>query len=215
VPGSALYFALVLVLAEIARRGLGIAPDVTRKGALAALAVWALFSVSQLSHPRSVSAAFLGLAVALYLSFRFEILSAIEDEGPTPGSVLAPLSLSLLLALLGTGSPHIAGASAIAMVGDGAAALVGRRRGTRKYQIFGHARTMEGTLTLFLVASAAMAPVLGLLGGFDWHQAVAFALIAGTVAASVETISVYGSDNATVPFSVAATLLLLTGATRQ
>jgi dolichol kinase len=69
---------------------------------------------------------------------------------------------------------------------------------------------MEGTLTFFLVASASMAPVLGLLGGLDWHQAVAFALIAGTVAASVETISVYGSDNATVPFSVAATLLLLT-----
>jgi dolichol kinase len=72
---------------------------------------------------------------------------------------------------------------------------------------------MEGTLTLFLVASASMAPVLRLVGGLDWHQAVAFALIAGTVAASVETISVYGSDNATVPFSVAATLLLLTAAT--
>ncbi|MGH9388777.1 MAG: hypothetical protein ACRD1Z_04120, partial [Vicinamibacteria bacterium] len=84
-----------------------------------------------------------------------------------------------------------------------------------RYHLFGHSRTMEGTLTLFLVASASMAPVLGLLGGLDWHQAVAFALIAGTVAASVETISVHGSDNATVPFSVAATLLLLTGATGQ
>ena len=205
-----LYFAFVLILGEIARRRMGIAPDVTRKGVLAALAVWALAAV-----PDAPSAwpAFLGLAGALYLSFRFEILAAIEDEGPTLGSVLTPLSLGLLLAFVGTDSPHVAGASALAMVGDGAAALVGRRRGTRKYHLFGHSRTMEGTLTLFLVASASMAPVLGLLGGLDWHQAVAFALIAATVAASVETISVHGSDNATVPLSVAATLLLLTRAT--
>jgi len=208
-----LYFAPVLILGEVARRRIGIAPDITRKGVLSALAVWALLTVWQFPGTRSASSAFLGLAAVLYLSFRFEILAAIEDEGPTPGSVLAPLSLGLLLALLGTDSPHIAGASALAMVGDGAAALVGRRRGTRKYHLFGHPRTMEGTLTLFLVASASMAPVLGLLGGLDWHQAVAFALIAGTVAAAVETISVHGSDNATVPFSVAATLLLLTGAT--
>jgi phytol kinase len=208
-----LYFALLLALGEVARRRIGIAPDITRKGVLASLAVWALLTVSRLPDARNASAAFLGLAGALYLSFRFEILKAIEDEGPTLGSVLAPLSLGLLLAFLGSDSPHIAGAAAIAMVGDGAAALVGRRRGTRKYHLFGHSRTMEGTLTLFLVASASMAPVLGLLGGLDWHQAVAFALIAGTVAASGETISVHGSDNATVPFSVAATLVLLTGAT--
>jgi len=213
VTGSALYFAVVLALAEIARRKVGIAPDITRKGVLAALAVWALLAVSLLADPGSASAALLGLAGVLYLSFRFEILEAIESEGPTLGSVLAPLSLALLLALLGTDSPHIAGAASLAMVGDGAASLVGRRRGTRKYHLFGHSRTMEGTLTLFLVASASMAPVLGLLGGLDWHQAVAFALIAGTVAASVETISVYGSDNATVPLSVAATLILLTAAT--
>ena len=211
-PESLLYFALVVALGEIARRRIGIPPDITRKGVLAALAVWALATVSQ-SPERSASTAFLVLAGALYLSFRFEILAAIEDEGPTLGSVLAPLSLGLLLALLGTGSPHIAGAAALAMVGDGAAALVGRRRGTRKYHLFGHSRTMEGTLALFLVASASMAPVLGLLGGLDWHQAVAFALIAGTVAAAVETISIHGSDNATVPLSVAATLLLLTRAT--
>jgi phytol kinase len=213
VPAASLYFALVLVLGEIARRQMGVPPDVTRKGVLAALGAWTLPAVSLLPDPKSAAVAFLGLAAVLYLSFRFEILAAIEDEGPTLGSVLAPLSLCLLLALLGSGSPHIVAASALAMVGDGAAALVGRRLGTRKYHLFGHSRTMEGTLTLFLVASASMAPVLGLLGRLDWHQAVAFALIAGTIAASVETISVHGSDNASVPLSVAATLAVLTGAT--
>ncbi len=203
-----LYWVAVVALAELARRRLEVAPDVTRKAVLALTSLGALGAVSR----PSLAGPFLIFGGALYLSFRLEILASIEDEGPTLGSVLAPLSLALLIGVLGSSSPHIAGAAAVAMVGDGAAALVGRRRGSRRYHLFGHPRTMEGTLTLFLVASALMAPVLRLLGGLDWHQAVAFALIAGTVAASVETISVHGTDNATVPFSVAATLLLLTGA---
>jgi dolichol kinase len=203
-----LYLAGAIALAELARRRLGVAPDLTRKSVLAAVAIGALAAASRSGVPQ----AFLIAAGALYLSFRFELLASVEDEGPTPGSVLAPLTLALLLAVLGPSSPHIAGAAALALLGDGAAALVGRRRGTRRYYVLGHSRTMEGTLAFFLVASAAMAPVLRVLGGLDWHQAVAFALIAGTVAASVETISVDGTDNATVPLAVAATLSLLTRA---
>jgi dolichol kinase len=202
-----LYLAAAIALAELARRELAVAPDVTRKAVLAAVALVALVGVSKPGVP----AAFLVAAGALYLSFRFELLASVEDEGPTPGSVLAPFTLALLLAALGPSSPQIAGAAAVAMLGDGAGALVGRRRGTRRYHVLGHSRTMEGTLAFFLVASAAIAPVLRVLGGHDWHQAVAFALIAGTVAASVETISIHGTDNATVPLSVAATLSLLTG----
>jgi phytol kinase len=213
VRDSILYFALVLVLGEIARRRLRIPPDVTRKAVLAALAVWAAAAASRPESSHGVSAAFFGLAGALYLSFRFEIIAAIEDEGPTLGSVLAPLSLALLLAVLGGRSPHIAAASALSIVGDSAAGLLGRRHGTRKYHVLGHARTMEGTLTLFLVSGLAMAPALGVLGGADWHQSIAFALIAATVGASAETVSPHGTDNATVPLSVAVTLLLLTSAT--
>ncbi|MGH9391326.1 MAG: hypothetical protein ACRD1Z_17100, partial [Vicinamibacteria bacterium] len=65
--GSVLYFALVLALGEIARRWIGIAPDITRKGVLAALAIWALAAVSRFPD-RNASTAFLGLAGALYLS---------------------------------------------------------------------------------------------------------------------------------------------------
>lgn len=208
---SGLYFALILAFGEIARRFVGIPSDLTRKGVLTSVALWSVPAL--LLADTGTAAAYLGLAAALYLSFRFEILKAIEDEGASPGSVLAPLSLALLLSSIGARSPGIAAASSLSLAGDAAAALVGRRLGTRRFHVFGHSRTMEGTLALFLVASASMAPVLGILGGLDWHQAVAFALIAGTVAASVETISVYGSDNLTVPLSVAATLLLLTGAT--
>ena len=85
----------------------------------------------------------------------------------------------------------------------------------RRFHILGQARSMEGTLTLFLVASATMAPALAKLGGLGWHPATAFALIAGTVAAAVEAVSPDGSDNATVPLSVLLTLSFLTEASAQ
>jgi phytol kinase len=214
-PRYILFFALVLALGEIARRRVRLPPDLTRKGVLGAIALGAVAAIARSSEPRAVSMAFFILAFVLYLSFRFEILAAIEDEGPTPGSVLAPLSLALLLSLVASEEPHLAAASALAMVGDWAAALIGRRRATRRFHLLGHPRSMEGTLTLFLVASAAMTPALAKLGGLDWHPAAAFALIAGTVAASVETLSPHGSDNATVPFSVLLTLALLTEASGQ
>ena len=83
---------------------------------------------------------------------------------------------------------------------------------TRKYRVLGHNRSMEGTLALFLVASASIACVLIFIAGLDLHQALAFSLISGTIAASVETASPYGSDNLTVPIVTAATLFSLINA---
>jgi dolichol kinase len=68
---------------------------------------------------------------------------------------------------------------------------------------------MEGTLAMFFAASAAMTPVLALLGGMDWHPALALAMIGATVAAGVESVSPYGSDGFTVPLATAFTLCLL------
>lgn len=204
---SLLCFGLVLGVLEIARRWFRVPPDVTRKGVFVALALWAAAGVP------GAPAALFALTGALYLSFRFEVLAAIEDEGPTLGSILAPLSLGAVLAIWGTRAPHVAAASALSLLGDAAAGLYGRRNGTRKYRVLGHPRTMEGTLAFFLVGGLSMAPALAIRGGLDWHQSVAFALIAATVGASAEAVSLHGTDNATVPLSVAVALSFLTAAT--
>lgn len=212
---SGVYFALVFALGEILRRGLRLPPDVTRKAVLGLLSCWSIPAAYLFADSREAAVPFLFLAIVLYLSFRFDLLAAVEEDGAGLGSVLAPVSAALLFRLLGDGTARVALAVAgvLAMaVGDGAAALVGRRLGSRKYRVLGHARTMEGTLALFVGASIACAPVLALMGGLEWHPAIAFSLIAGTVAASVETISPYGTDNFTVPMGVAGTLLLLVGA---
>lgn len=158
----------------------------------------------------------LTLMVLSYLSYRFQLLEAIETtEHTTLGAVLFPLSFALLLGLLWRpGSEDDRGYIALAGImaatwGDVMAAIIGRRFGTRRFHFFGQPRTMEGVLAMFLSSSATIAPVLALSGGMDWHRALAFALIAGTVAASVEAVSAYGSDNLSVPLATAGTLHLL------
>ena len=153
---------------------------------------------------------FLLLAGIMYLSFRFEIFEAVEDDGASLGSVLLPLACATLLLWFWGDRVYVAVAGIFAAsFGDTTAALVGRRMGTRKYRTLGQERSMEGTLALFLVSALTMAPVLAILGGLGWHQAIAFALISATVAASVETVSVYGTDNFTVPIATAATVATL------
>ena len=204
-------FAVLMLVLEWFRRGLGVAADVTRKLFHMGVGLWALVVASWFDGD-GVRAAipFLVLAGVMYLSFRFEIFEAVEDDGASLGSVLLPLSCALLLLWFWGDRVYLAVAGIFAAsFGDTTAALVGRRLGTRKYLTLGHPRSMEGTLSLFLASGLTMAPVLAVLGGLDSHQAIAFALIGGTVAASVETVSVYGTDNLTVPVATAATIATL------
>lgn len=200
-------FAVLLLVLEGLRRGLGVGADITRKLFFAGVAAWALVTTTRLD---ASATPFWVLTGVMFLSFRFELFDAVEDDGASLGSVLLPLSCAILLSWFAGDRSYIAVAGIFAAsFGDSAAALVGRRMGTRRYHTFGHARTMEGTLSLFLVSGLAMAPVLAVQGGLDPHQAVAFALIAATAAASVETVSVYGTDNVTVPIAAAATVATL------
>jgi phytol kinase len=213
-----LYLAVVLAAAETARRLYRMRPALTRKAAHAALSLWCIPTVLFIEDFGAGLALPLSLLAISWISFRTGWLRSIEDAGHTIGNVLFAVSYVVLLALLWAPHAHaphsdrgyLAVAAILSMgLGDSAAAIAGRRFGTRRLKILAHARTMEGMLAMFLVSGAAMAPVLAQIGGHDSHQAVAFSLIAATVAASVEPVSPYGTDNLSVPFSVALTLYVL------
>jgi phytol kinase len=203
-------FAAWLLVLEWLRRGLGVPADVTRKLFHMGVGLAALAAALWFDDGVHAAMPFLVLAGIMYLSFRFEIFEAVEDDGASLGSVLLPLACALLLLWFWGDRVYVAVAGIFAAsFGDTTAALVGRRMGTRKYRTLGHPRSMEGTLSLFLASGLTMAPVLAILGGLGSHQAIAFALISATVAASVETVSVYGTDNLTVPIATAATVATL------
>jgi phytol kinase len=211
------YFLGLLFAAEATHRLIGGRAFFTRKAVLIGIAVWSLATVRIFDSWQWSILPPLTLAVLNYFSYRYQIMSSIEDtERVNLGAAFLPLSFGLLFAWLWRPGcledlGYIAVASLMAWAaGDTLAAIIGRRFGTRRYRFFGHRRTMEGTLALFLASSAAGVPILVTMGGMDWHQAVAFALIAGTLAALVEIVSLYGSDNLSVPLITAATLYLLT-----
>jgi len=207
---SALVAYVVLLAAlEGARRVAHVTEDVTRKLYLAGIATWSVWAV-QAGQSDSAATVYLWVAALAYLSFRFGWLHAIEDDGPSLGSVFLPLSGALLFTWFRSESAYIAAAGMLACgFGDSAAALVGRRTGTRKYRMTSSTRSMEGTLAMFLAGGLVLTPVLAVVGGLGWHQAMAFALITSTVAASIEAVSVYSTDNLTVPIATAATLATL------
>ena len=126
-----------------------------------------------------------------------------------------PISFATLLAVFfRPGAPNdeafvaVAGILTMAL-GDAAAAIFGKRYGTRRYTILGHSRTMEGSMAMFLVTGVAVAVVLNTMAGFSWHPAVAFGLVTGTAAAGIEAVCPFGSDNLFVPLGTAAVLWAL------
>lgn len=198
-------FVALLGSAEMLRRRLRVAPDVTRALVQAGVAASVV-----ITGPRPGAGPCWLLAFVLYLSFRFELLAAVEDDGPNLGPTLWPVACALLLTWFPDERSFIAVTAILgAGIGDPLAGVVGRRLGTRRFRTFGSRRSMEGTFTLFTAAGATMAPALVVFGELGWHQAVAFSLIAATVAASVEAISLRGTDNVTVPLATAATLRAL------
>jgi phytol kinase len=205
-----------LLAAELGRGLLGTSRLFGRKLVIVGIGTWSTAAVRVFTSWQWGIMPLLTMTALYYASYRYDLFQAVEDdERVNLGLVFFPLSVALLLGWLWRpGSPNDAGYIAVAgsmatTWGDTAAAVVGRHFGTRRYRFSGHPRSMEGTLALFLVASAAVAPVMAIFGGMDWHQSVAFALIAGTIAACVEIVSVYGSDNLTVPCAVALTLYAL------
>ncbi len=211
-------YLLGLVLAAVAaHRYLGVKSLFTRKLVIVGTGMWSIAAVRLFSSWEWAIVPPLTLALLFYLSYRYDLVEAIEDsERVNMGLVFFPVAIALLLGLFWRpGSPQDAGYVGVAALmaatwGDTAAALIGRRYGTRRYRMLGHRRTMEGTLALFFVSGVAMAPVLAVMGAIDWHQSVAFALIAATVVSLIEIVSFYGSDNLTIPLAAALTLSLLT-----
>ena len=160
------YFTILATAIELFRRRFRLAPDLSRKSLHVGIGLWSIPTIYAFSDARWAVLPYLLWGAFAYVSYRFDLLRALEDEGPSLGSVFFPLSVALLLGFFWGQLVHVAIAGIMAMtLGDTTAALVGQRAGTRKYRVLGHARSMEGTLALFLVASTSIACTLIFVAG--------------------------------------------------
>lgn len=84
---------------------------------------------------------------------------------------------------------------------DAAAALFGKRFGTVHYRIFEGKKSLEGTITFFVVALLCICVPLALLDGHFSGNLLLAAFLVSAVLALAEAVSWGGMDNLTVPLT--------------
>ena len=159
----------------------------------------------------AVSISLLFSLVAL-LSYRVKILQSLNGVARhSYGTFFYAASIAALFALFWRPGLHAYAAIGVLVMtwGDALAALIGRRWGRRKYVVAGITKSWEGSLTMWLVSSTAIAAVfstssLWLQGEpLGWGLVAIGAIALGALSAILEMLSWRGLDNITVPLASA------------
>lgn len=221
---SYLYAFGLLGLAEAIRKWRGYSQAFTRKLVHIGAGMW-VWGTLTLFDTWQVGLIPFGTFIILnYVFYRFTIFKAMDTADSTPGTVYFAFSITLLYALFWrtdgqTDWAAVATGGAMTMTwGDALASIVGGRWGRRGYTVWGHRRTWEGSLTMFLTSLGAVLLTLLLLPGSSLSPtaqplqagtALFYATLTAIVATLAEGVSPAGTDNLSVPLLSAAALYLL------
>lgn len=86
---------------------------------------------------------------------------------------------------------------------DGAAAIIGKRFKSHTYKVFGHKKSVAGTLAFFTVAVVVVLAVLvAIPESVPTRQFLLAVIGVPLLTALTENVSPYGSDNFTIPLVV-------------
>lgn len=196
-----IYIGSLLLIAEILNRLHKTDTELTRKivhigtGNVILLAWW--FNITADVILLAVVTAS-GVAIA---SYYFPILPSVNSVGRhSLGTLFYALSIGILTALFWQeGEKQFTVIGILTMsYGDGMAALIGQRWGKHKYQFWGNKKSWEGSLTMTLVSVLVVIFTLGIVTTIQ-AKSLIIALLIGIFATILETVSLIGIDNLTVP----------------
>lgn len=208
---SYIYVFSIIGLSEGLRKWRGYSVDFTRKFIHIGVGMWAFGTVLLFENKLFAIIPPLSFILINYISYRRETFKAMETgESGQLGTVYFPIAFSAAIWIFWD-YPHVLVASLMPMTwGDAFAAVIGQRYGRREYSVFGSTRTLEGSLTMFLVSW--IATVIPLLMFSIEQISTGSVLLVGAITAlgatAAESVSPHGIDNLTVP-AVSALLLTL------
>lgn len=198
-----LYVFAILGAAEALRRRLDYGPDFTRKLVHISVGMWVFPSLYWFTSPGWAIIPPLSFVIINYLSYRFDLFKAMESDKSSLGTVYFPISLAILI-LAYWDRGYVVAAGMMAMTwGDALAAIIGRRWGRHRYRLAGATKSLEGTATMFAASAAAILLTLLATSPLPAGIAAGYALGLGLLAAVVEAVSPWGTDNLTVPLLTA------------
>lgn len=208
---SYIYVFSIIGISEGLRKWRGYSVDFTRKFVHIGVGMWAFGTVLLFENKVFAIIPPLSFVLINYISYRRETFKAMETgERGQLGTVYFPIAFSAAIWIFWD-NPVILVACLMPMTwGDAFAAVIGQRYGQREYSVFGSTRTLEGSLTMFLVSLIATAiPLLMFsMGGITTGEALLVSAITALGATAAEAVSPHGTDNLTVP-AVSALLLAL------
>ncbi len=208
--GLVLVYGYVILLLVISEKVLKKYPNFSRK--FLHIMVGNVLFILPLFTSRWVMA-FLAAAPFIILTFLMSPSSPLKfkDRISTSGHGLGLVYYSIswtVLALVFFDQPWIIAVGIAAMsYGDGMAALIGKQYGKIKYNISGDEKSLEGSLTMFLVLMAALWIVLVYYGV---PVSITVIAIVALVATIFEAVTPKGLDNLTACFSAVISYILLT-----
>ena len=208
---SYIYVFSIIGISEGLRKWRGYSVDFTRKFVHIGVGMWAFGTVLLFENKVFAIIPPLSFVLINYISYRRDTFKAMETgERGQLGTVYFPIAFSAAIWIFWD-NPVILVACLMPMTwGDAFAAVIGQRYGRREYSVFGSTRTLEGSLTMFLVSLIATAiPLLMFsMGRITLGEALLVSAITALGATAAEAVSPHGTDNLTVP-AVSALLLAL------
>ena len=206
-----IYVAIIFVVAELV---LKTRPEVSRKF-LHIMVGNMIFAMPFFSDPW-VMVWFLTLPITIALFFLTEyspitIKNSVTESGHALGLFFYALIWTILVAVFAIIAPAndpkfyiwIVALAIVPMVyGDGFAALIGQKFGKLKYTVFGGQKSVEGSLTMFVITtvmSVFVWMVFASIGCTMPEFNIVYIIVISAVATVCEALSYGGIDNLTVP----------------
>lgn len=201
-----IWLGLILLIAEGLNRFFALKGEFSRKivhigtGNVILLAWW-------LNIPAwiGISAGIISAIIAL-ISYKIPILPSVNSVGrKSLGTFFYAVSIAVLIAgFWSIQQPAYAAIGILVMAwGDGMAAVMGQQFGKHIYQVWGMKKSWEGSLTMALVSFTVISLILLVVQGNIWQTWIIAFMVAITSTA-LESFSILGLDNLTVPLSSAA-----------
>ncbi|NIM93861.1 MAG: phosphatidate cytidylyltransferase [Anaerolineales bacterium] len=209
---SYVYVFAMIGIAEALRKWRGYSTEFTRKFIHIGVGMWAYGTVLLFENRTFAVIPPLTFIVINAISYRRGTFQAMETgEKGRLGTIYFPISFSVAVWLLWD-HPHVLVASLMPMTwGDALASVIGQRYGRRFYSILGSARSLEGSITMFLSSWIATLIPLILLSPepLSVENAVLVSCVTAVAAAIIEGVSPWGIDNLTVPAVSALALAIM------
>jgi dolichol kinase len=197
----AVYIFTLIGLAEWLRHRKGYGNFFTRKVIHIGVGLLIWIVPFLFSSPWPFILACFAFAILTFLDWRFGFFQAMASSNPQNlGTVYFPLAAAAVAYVFWDNPPLMVAALMPLTLGDGLAPVIGKF-GTHKYVVYGHTRTLEGSMGFFIATAIGTWLALWVMPGLPDISpagAIAPALVIALATALVEAFSIWGVDNLTV-----------------